>query len=205
MDKRKAENLRVKQSITNALFALMREKSLSDVQITELVGRAGVARASFYRNYDSKEDVLITLIRDVLERFRGEISMERESFYCYENVLLSFQYFLKYRDYILNLCRSGFLSALLEELNRFHESVEGTMASSSIQRYQLYTYIGALLNTGLVWLSGDVRTTPEDIARYFWDAASKMLGRTDDPIAQPSSVSDSYPGQLVKPKMEYFI
>ena len=47
MDKRKAENLRVKQSITNALFALMREKSLSDVQITELVGRAGVARASF--------------------------------------------------------------------------------------------------------------------------------------------------------------
>ena len=150
MDKRKAENLRVKQSITNALFALMREKSLSDVQITELVGRAGVARASFYRNYDSKEDVLITLVRDVLERFRGEISMEQGGFYCYENVLLSFQYFLKYRDYILNLCRSGFLSALLEELNRFHESIAGTMASSSIQRYQLYAYIGALLNTGLV-------------------------------------------------------
>lgn len=138
MDKRKAENLRVKQSITNALFALMREKSLSDVQITELVGRAGVARASFYRNYDSKEDVLITLVRDVLERFRGEIS--------------------------------------------FHESIEGTMASSSIQRYQLYAYIGALLNTGQVWLSGDARTSPEDMARYFWGAASKMLGQIDGPL-----------------------
>ena len=183
MDKRKAENLRVKQSITNALFALMREKSLSDVQITELVGRAGVARASFYRNYDSKEDVLITLVRDVLERFRGEISIEQGGFYRYENVLLSFQYFLKYRDYILNLCRSGFLSALLEELNRFHESIAGTMASSSIQRYQLYAYIGALLNTGLVWLSGDTRTSPEDMARYFWDLASKMLGQTDGPPA----------------------
>ena len=159
----------------------MREKSLSDVQITELVGRAGVARASFYRNYDSKEDVLITLVRDVLERFRGEISIEQGGFYRYENVLLSFQYFLKYRDYILNLCRSGFLSALLEELNRFHESIAGTMASSSIQRYQLYAYIGALLNTGLVWLSGDVRTTPEDMARYFWGAASKMLGQIDGP------------------------
>lgn len=177
MDKRKAENMRVKQSITNALFALMAEKSLSDVQITELVGRAGVARASFYRNYDSKEDVLITLIRDVLEQFRMEISMEGGGFYCYENVLLSFQYFLEYRGYVLDLCRSGFLSVLLEEMNRFHESVEGTMASSSIERYQLYTYIGALLNTGLVWLSGDARTSPEDMARYFWDTASKMLGR----------------------------
>ena len=183
MDKRKAENLRVKQRITSALFTLMNEKSLSDVQITELVGRAGVARASFYRNYDSKEDVLTTLIRDALEQFRGEIRMERGSFYCYENVLLSFQYFLKYRDYILNLCRSGFLSALLEELNRFHESVEGTMASSSIQRYQLYAYIGALLNTGLVWLFGDTRTSPEDMARYVWGAAAKMLGRTDGPLA----------------------
>ena len=183
MDKRKAENLRVKQSITSALFALMREKSLSDVQITELVGRAGVARASFYRNYNSKEDVLTTLIRDVLEQFRGEINTEQDSFYCYENILLSFQYFLKYRDYILNLCRSGFLSALLEELNRFHESVAGTMASSSMERYQLYAYIGALFNTGLVWLSGDAKTSPEDMARYFWDSVSKMLGRTDDPSA----------------------
>ena len=183
MDKRKAENLRVKRSITNTLFTLMKEKSLSHIQITELVGRAGVARASFYRNYDSKEDVLITLIRDVLEQFRTEISMERGSFYCYENVLLSFQYFLKYRDYVLDLCRSGFLSALLEELNRFHESVEGTMASSSIQRYQLYVYIGALLNTGLVWLSGDAKTSPEDMARYFWGTASKMLGGADGPPA----------------------
>lgn len=167
MDKRKAENMRVKQSLTNALFSLMKEKSLSDIQITELVNRAGVARASFYRNYASKEDVLITLIRDALEQFRKEIHMERGSFYCYENILLSFQYFLRYRDSILNLCRSGFLSALLEELNRFHESIEGTMASSSIERYQLYAYIGALLNTGIVWLAEDARTSPEDMARYF--------------------------------------
>lgn len=177
MDKRKAENIRVKQSITNTLFALMDEKSLSDIQITELVNRAGVARASFYRNYSSKEDVLITLIRDVLEQFREEMRLEGDSFYCYENVRLSFLYFARYREYLLDLYRSGFLTALQEEVNRFHESVEGTMASSSIERYQLYIYTGALVNTGMVWLSEGSRTAPEDIARYFWDSASKMLRR----------------------------
>lgn len=66
VDKRKEENLRVKINITNTLFRLMEQKSLAEISITELVKGAGVARASFYRNYESKEDVLVTLIRDVL-------------------------------------------------------------------------------------------------------------------------------------------
>lgn len=32
--------------------------------------QVSASRASFYRNYDSKEDVLLTLIEDVLEEFR---------------------------------------------------------------------------------------------------------------------------------------
>ena len=66
MDKRKEANIRVKSNITKALFRLMHEKSFSDISITELIRDAGVARVSFYRNYDSKEDVLVTLIEDIL-------------------------------------------------------------------------------------------------------------------------------------------
>ena len=138
MDKRKEANIRVKTNITHALFALMEKKSLADIHISELVSRAGVARASFYRNYSTKEDVLVTLIRDVLD-----------------------------------LYHSGFLSVLMEELNRFHESMVGDMPSSSIEKYQLYIYIGALLNTALVWLSSDDQTCPEDMASFFLEAVSK--------------------------------
>ena len=35
MDKRKMANIRVKSSITKALFRLMREKSFSDISISE--------------------------------------------------------------------------------------------------------------------------------------------------------------------------
>ena len=176
MDKRKEANMRVKQAITNALFSLMKKKSLADIHITELTDGAGVARASFYRNYCSKEDILVTLIRDILDEFREEMDVRQGSFYTYENVLLSFRYFKKYRDYVLDLYRSGFVSVLLEELNHFHESVEGSMASSSIQRYQLYLYIGALLNMAVVWLSTDEKTSPEDMARFYLDAVHRMLG-----------------------------
>lgn len=175
MDKRKAANMRVKQQITSALFALMKEKSLADIHITELVGNAGVARASFYRNYCSKEDVLVTLIRDTLDGFKAETDMDGGSFYTYRNALLSFQYFERYRVYVLDICRSGFLTVLLEELNHFHENLEGSMSSSSIEKYQLYMYIGALVNTALVWLTGEDRTRAEDMAHFFIDSAVNML------------------------------
>ena len=164
---RKGENLRVKQSIVRALFSLMQEKSLADIHITELVNSAGVARASFYRNYCSREDVLVTLIRDVLDEFSGQMDLSRGSFYTYGNLLLSFQFFEKYQEYVLNLYRSGFVSVLLEELNQFHGSIEGSMASSSIEKYQLYAYIGALLNTAITWLSEDNKAKPEDMAEFF--------------------------------------
>ena len=74
MDKRKEANRRVKSSITEALLSLMYQKSFSDISITELIQTANVARTSFYRNYESKEDVLITLIGDVLDQFKLYIS-----------------------------------------------------------------------------------------------------------------------------------
>lgn len=177
MEKRKAANLRVKGNITKTLFTLMQKKSLSEITITELVNGAGVARASFYRNYCSKEDVLVTLIRDVLDEFRSKISPGQDNFYTYENILLSFQYFHTYRNYVLDLYRSGFVSIFLEELNRFHESIEGTMPSSSIEKYQLYMYIGALFNTALEWLLENDRVSPEEMAQFFSSFIFKMLDR----------------------------
>ena len=177
MDKRKAANLRVKSNITNTLFTLMQKKSLSEITVTELVDGAGVARASFYRNYCSKEDVLVTLMRDVLDDFRRNIPAGQESFYTYENILLSFRYFYTCRSYILDLYRSGFISVFLEELNRFHESIEGTMPSSSIEKYQLYMYTGALFNTAMEWLLTGATASPEEIAGFFFPSIIKMLGR----------------------------
>lgn len=44
--------------ITDALIGLLEERPLEQVSISELCARAEVGRASFYRNFASKEDVL---------------------------------------------------------------------------------------------------------------------------------------------------
>ena len=167
MDKRKEANLRVKKGITMALFSLMHQKSFSDITISEIIRTAGVARVSFYRNYDSKEDVLLTLIEDILEEFRSTIDSNETNYYTYENIRRSFAYFKRYGNFLLDLYHFGYGSILLEKLNQFHEEVAGNMPSRSIERYELYMYMGALFNTAIKWIQNGTRESEEDITGMF--------------------------------------
>ena len=52
------KNTYVRQHILSALLELMSTQDFAAISIQALVDAAGVGRASFYRNYKSKEDVL---------------------------------------------------------------------------------------------------------------------------------------------------
>ncbi len=52
-------------------------------------------------------------------------------------------------------------------LNQFHEDVAGTMPYTSIEKYKLYIYSGALYNTELTWLRTGRHVTTEEITEDF--------------------------------------
>lgn len=52
------KNSYVKKQITNALLALLKEKELNDISISEITRSAQVSRISFYRNYADKETII---------------------------------------------------------------------------------------------------------------------------------------------------
>ena len=58
-------NAITKECIELALINLMEKKSYGDISIKDIVERAGVSRASYYRNYDSKEDILSGFIQSI--------------------------------------------------------------------------------------------------------------------------------------------
>ena len=169
MDKRKAENQRVKAAITTTLFSLLEKKDLDDITITEIITKAHVARASFYRNYTSKSDVLTTLIRDVLQEFRETADYDLSEVYTLRHIKRAFSYFYQYRDIVLNFYRSGQAIMLLEELNQFHEEIAGSMPANSSTRYTLYIYTGALFNTALIWLQDENAVDLDTISKLFSD------------------------------------
>ena len=51
-------NAYVIEHLTDALLTLLRDHSINDVSISQLCECAGVGRASFYRNFENKEDIV---------------------------------------------------------------------------------------------------------------------------------------------------
>lgn len=51
-----SRNAYVVEHLTSSMLELLKEKSISEISISELCAMAGVGRTSFYRNYEEKED-----------------------------------------------------------------------------------------------------------------------------------------------------
>ncbi|WP_339981306.1 helix-turn-helix domain-containing protein [Lactiplantibacillus plantarum] len=60
MDKR---IVRTQAKAEKALFELMQEQNFSEISITDIANQAKISRMAFYRNYNSKEDILNKFIQ----------------------------------------------------------------------------------------------------------------------------------------------
>ena len=54
----KESNRMTRECLQTALITLMSQKPFDKITISELVRRSGVSRTAFYRNYNTKEDIL---------------------------------------------------------------------------------------------------------------------------------------------------
>lgn len=167
MDKRIQANLRVKESITNALFFLMQEKTLSEITVTEIIDRAKVARASFYRNYRSKLDVITVFISDILERFRNGREMTSINYRSHQYVKKVLIYFRTYAQYLVDLYNANLISLVIDGVNAFQAALEGDALVSPYKKYSVSIYGGALFNMALEWARGGCTEPVEDMVDIF--------------------------------------
>lgn len=64
-------NIYVIEHITESLLTLLEDKAIEDISISELCDNAGIGRASFYRNYNSKEDILKAYINKLFNGWKA--------------------------------------------------------------------------------------------------------------------------------------
>lgn len=69
----KKKRMSVKDRLSNTVLELMGEKNVADIKISELTDRANVARASFYRNFNSFDEVLDYIAEKYAKSFNEQI------------------------------------------------------------------------------------------------------------------------------------
>ena len=64
--KKAGQTIYLKRCLRDSYFALLNEKSSERISVSEVVKLAGLSRMSFYRYYQTKDDILRQYINDTL-------------------------------------------------------------------------------------------------------------------------------------------
>lgn len=178
-DKRYEANKIVKEKIGKALIKLMNQKPFSEITVTDIISEAQVARASYYRNFDSKEEVLIRLTDDLMALFKRRVKQVNAELLSYQYILLMFQYCRHFKNLILPVFHSGLAYIYLDLFDRELEENLGDMKYNDVKRYSVYFYSGALYNVLLKWLENDMKESPKAMAEIVVKMAQRSLPSTD--------------------------
>ena len=172
MGNAKQENKRVKKSITEALFLLMKKKPFSEISVTDIVTVAGVARASYYRNFNSLEEIIDYFVEDLHNEisFTGSIQITED--YVSRDIFIklcenALTQVLSKKSYILALVDNGFSSRLQSIADVYIENVAGDMRYNSVNKYILYCLSGAIMNMLIHWLRDGAEESPHEVGTVF--------------------------------------
>ena len=160
------KNNYVRSQILNTLLDMMKEQDIHAIVISSLTEQACVGRASFYRNFDSKEDVL----RQEANRLASEwkITYEREEHTVPSEILVSLLDFYKeHADFYLALYRAGLedivLNTLLEQIEISPELPNAVAYLRSSIAYLIFGWI-------VEWMKRGMQESGTELAKMISDA-----------------------------------
>lgn len=158
MNKKQEANAFVKECITTALLQMMENTPFEDIAITDLVKKAGVGRVSFYRNFESKKDVLAKYLVILLEEWGKEFESLGDPSKFSDSLV---RHYYKHKDIYLMLYKQG-LSDMI------YETIRGAMklheAQHNLERYAKSMIAGMIWGWADEWMRQGMPESPDEIA-----------------------------------------
>lgn len=151
-----------KDCIVQALLKIMDEQPFASISIQNIVDAAGVSRMAYYRNFNSKEDILRYHISAVTKDFLSRYDdIKPKNFQDYLQLL--FDYLLEQKEFGLKLFRAGMIALSKEAFDK------GLLvyAKDTKSYYNLCFLSGGLFNMYSFWLENGCKETPRQLSKYF--------------------------------------
>ena len=173
--------IRSQTEITQALLLLMQKYPYSEITVKQIILEARLARKTFYRNFDSKDDVLLSLIRGILREYfdivnnaGGDVLTTIFSFADNNRELLLL---LDKNDmlHVPLMCMNEYAPMLIKsqnrQLNPFARLFEGLEPG-----YLTAMNIGAVWNVISLWIHRGMEDEPERVRETVRQYLSRIGG-----------------------------
>lgn len=147
--------------ITEALLSLLEKKEYKDISITEICKKAGVTRMSFYRNFESREDILFKKVRNVTDSFLKESAISYRNDTVSKYFVKLFTHMERHKELCTALYKAGLVHIVKDEFDRIFLNTY----KQEYGDYKSFFLAGGIFNVFLFWFSGGCRENPEDLAK----------------------------------------
>ena len=160
------KNTYVKKQITAALLALLKEKSLSAISISELTSKAEIGRVSFYRNYQSMEDILKQESDRLIKEWGRLYESNPES--SPETLFPSlFDFYRDHKEFYTTLYDAGMSSIMMETIiNTIHITPEMQNLEAYMKSFWAYGIYGWMIE----WIRRGMQESGNELLTLFTSA-----------------------------------
>ena len=156
--------------IVQALFKLMAVRDFHEISVSDIVRKAGVGRASFYRLFGSKEEVIRYYFARESADFQALRLPRPRCLEDYRELILTIMRTFEKNKGPLRLLQKAHLEYLyLEYLN---EKFSGMFSDDLLETnpYKALAYSGSLFNISMKWLSEDCQAPAEEVTEAMLSA-----------------------------------
>lgn len=108
---------RSKRDLTAALIALSTERPYASIQVRDITDRADVGYATFYRHYESKDDLMLAVFAEITSELEGSAADTGQEYFKSEGSLL-FDHVQKYQGLYRSILQSQAFILQLRKLLR---------------------------------------------------------------------------------------
>ena len=158
-------NTYVKKQLTRTLLKLLNKKTIDGISVSVLTTKAGIGRVSFYRNYNS--------IQEILEQESDRLMAESEKLPKVEGDPSYFSFFdflIENKSFYLTLHRAGLSNIIKESIVK---NAKITLEDPNLEAYLKSFWAYGLYGWICEWMDRGMQESSEEIFSLF-EAAMKQ-------------------------------
>lgn len=153
--------------IIKAFLDLLEIEEYNRISVSGICRRADLDRRTFYRNFDSKQDVLEHYVHTLGEEYmKGYAAIGNLD--SYSAAKYFFEFWSKYLLFLRNMKKCGLSNYIFQQFEQYTtehmELLKGTQAQSLPRNYVLAYRVGGFWNVMLTWIAEDEMLPPEELA-----------------------------------------
>ncbi|WMJ89343.1 TetR/AcrR family transcriptional regulator [Anaerocolumna sp. MB42-C2] len=153
--------------IIKALLDLMEITEYDKISVSAICRRADLDRRTFYRNFDSKNDVLEEYIKILGEEYIKMYSAI-DNLCSYTAVKFFFEFWSRHLSFIKKIKKCGLSDFIFQQFEKFTKEHIALLIGDNVLKLPIeyvFAYrIGGFWNAMLTWMAGDAKLSPDEMA-----------------------------------------